>query len=133
MLILNVDDDSDDREMFQAAINAIDPKIDCLVFESGIKLIEYLTHTVVHPNYLFVDINMSKMNGYECVQQMYQIQDYDQTQIVMYSTAFDPRRKEKLVSPNVSYLKKTSSFSELIQSIRTLLLESRESAEKLKM
>ena len=35
MLVFNVDDDSDDREIFLEAINAVDPHISCVQFDSG--------------------------------------------------------------------------------------------------
>lgn len=132
MLILNVDDDIDDREMFLEAINAIDPEIKCLQFESGSKVLEYLTKAEVVPNFLFIDINMPKMNGYECVEQIRQIPGNEHMLIVMYSTAFNPSQWDDFKAPSVRYLTKTSTFSELVQSIKMIFLESKESAKKSK-
>lgn len=132
MLILNVDDDIDDREMFRAAIEAIDPKLDCIQFESGSKVLDYLALAELFPNILFVDINMPKMDGYQCVKHLRQIPGNDQMQIVMYSTTFNPEQRERFQDASIKYVKKTSRFSELVHSIRMILLESKELAEKSK-
>lgn len=47
MVILNVDDDIDDREMFQAALDEVDSTLTCIQFESGSKVLEYLAHVEV--------------------------------------------------------------------------------------
>lgn len=126
MLILNVDDDIDDREMFQAAINAIDPNLACLQFESGSKALEYIANAEVAPDFLFIDINMPKMNGYECIEQIRQIPGNNQIVIVMYSTAFNPKQQKDYKDLDITtYLKKTSKFSELVQSIKKLLSDSK--------
>jgi hypothetical protein len=42
MLILHVDDDFDDREIFQELLQLIDPGIECVQKESGDEAIDYL-------------------------------------------------------------------------------------------
>src|SRR5690554_404666 len=118
MLILNVDDDIDDREMFQAAVDEIDPSLTCLQFESGIKVLEYIKHVEASPDFLFIDINMPKMNGYECVEHIRQLPGTDQMQIVMYSTAFNPTQRDNFKDPNIRYVTKTSRFTDLVESIK---------------
>src|SRR5690349_13236037 len=120
MLILNVDDDIDDREMFLTAVNAIDPNICCIQFESGSKLLEYMSHPEPNADFLFIDINMPKMSGYECVERLKLIPSSDHLQIVMYSTAFNPKLLVDFKNSRVRYLSKTSRLSELIDSIKTI-------------
>lgn len=132
MLILNIDDDIDDREMFEAAVNAVDPSHTCIQFESGSKAIDYIGNAEVLPDFLFIDINMPKMDGYECLGQIRQIPGNDQMRIVMYSTAFNPKQQESFKDQRIRYLKKTSRFSELVHSITLILLESKEVAGKSK-
>src|SRR5688572_18234623 len=95
MLILNVDDDSDDREFFSDALKEVDPSIPCVLFENGQQLLYYLDGAKTLPDYIFIDINMPKMNGYECAQEVRSHYLTGETQIVMYSTAFNPADKEK--------------------------------------
>jgi CheY-like chemotaxis protein len=132
MLIFNVDDDEDDREMFQAAVHAVDPSLICLPFESGSKAIAYLLSTEVPPDFLFIDINMPKMDGYECLEQLRKISGNGLMRIVMYSTAFNPKQQEAFKDWNIRYLKKTSKFSDLVHSMDRIFTESKELAGKSK-
>jgi CheY-like chemotaxis protein len=130
MLILNVDDDIDDREMFQAAVSEIDPEIHCLQFESGIKVLSYLAQAELTASYIFIDINMPKMNGYECVEHIRHIPGNEHMRIVMYSTAFNPKLRDDFNDPSIRYVSKTSRLSELVHSIKLILSETTESVEK---
>lgn len=131
MLVLNVDDDIDDREMFQAAINDIDPEIECLQFESGIKFLEYATQAAIPADFLFIDINMPKMNGYECLERLREVPGNQHMVIAMYSTAFNPKLRDEIKDTRIKYITKTSRPAELVQSLKMILSESRELAEKL--
>ena len=65
MVILEVDDDSDDREMFLDAVNAVDPGISCIQVESGLDALAYLADASPLPDFIFMDVNMPKMDGVE--------------------------------------------------------------------
>ena len=121
MLILNVDDDSDDREFFKEAIRAVDPQIDCMVFQSGEELLTFLDNSTSIPDYIFIDINMPRMNGYECAQEIRPRQITADTQIIMYSTAFNPRDLTTFGGEQFKHVVKEHSFPALVQSIKTII------------
>ena len=121
MLILNVDDDSDDREFFNDAIKAVDPEIPCVLFESGAELLNYLGDQETFPDYIFIDINMPKMNGYECAREIRSNYHSEGTQIVMYSTFFNPADLEKFDSAGYKYVLKQNSMTDLIESLKTVI------------
>lgn len=93
MLIFNVDDDSDDREIFSDVIKSVNPQIACVLFESGEDLLDFLASNVALPDFIFIDINMPKMNGYECVQQIRSHDMFREVKIIMYSTSFNPEEQ----------------------------------------
>src|SRR5688572_26464845 len=121
MLILNVDDDSDDREFFSDAIKVVDPEIPCVLFENGEDVLLYLEDTKTLPDYIFIDINMPKMNGYECAQEIKSNYLTGETQIVMYSTAFNPVDRAKFEEQGFKYIVKKNSLGELVQSIKGVM------------
>ncbi|MEX2233668.1 MAG: response regulator [Cyclobacteriaceae bacterium] len=121
MLILNVDDDRDDREFFSDAIKEVDPSIPCVLFENGQELLYYLEEAKTLPDYIFIDINMPKMNGYECAQEIRSNYLTGETQIVMYSTAFNPADKAKFKEQGFKYIVKQNSLGELVQSIKGVM------------
>lgn len=64
MLVL-VSDDPDDREIFCETMQSIDPAIKPIVANNGIEALEYLNQRTPLPDFIFLDVNMPKMNGRE--------------------------------------------------------------------
>lgn len=121
MLILNVDDDSDDREFFCDAIKAVDPKIPCVLFENGDSLLNFLGSTEISPDYIFIDINMPKMNGYECAREITENYKSKTTQIVMFSTTFNPIDLQTFENQGFKYIVKQNSLTSLVNSLKSVI------------
>ena len=122
MLIVYADDDADDREMFSDAIREIDPQISCMVFDSGQSILEYLNTTGTLPNYIFIDINMPRMNGYECAKAIKSKRKLKNIQIIMYSTSFNPHELAEFTELGIKFLDKPNKFINLVHSIRSLIM-----------
>ena len=121
MLILNVDDDGDDREFFSDAVKVVNPDIPCLVFDSGDNLLNFLEKNETAPDYIFIDINMPKMNGYECAREIKAHYLTDAMNIVMYSTAFNPTDLVKFDEEGFKYIVKQNSLPDLVRSIKQVI------------
>lgn len=121
MLIINVDDDGDDRELFSSAVEAADPEISCKLFESGKDLFDFLESTLIFPDFMFVDINMPRMNGYECVRAIRLQKRFEHVKIIMHSTAFNPNDKKEFDEMGLEFLIKPSRLSDLVESIKELI------------
>ncbi len=121
MLILEVDDDSDDRELFREAIHSISPRIRCEQVESGVEALAYLKRAEVLPDFIFMDVNMPKMTGYECVNLISTMPKMKPVRIIMHSTSFDPSVQEDFSSRDITYLPKASRFSDLIEGIKRVI------------
>lgn len=124
MIILNIDDDIDDREMFCAAIKEVDSMISCIHLDSGFKALEFIARSETLPDYIFIDINMPKMDGFECVEEIRSLPGMKEISIVMYSTAFRPDDQLRFHRLGIRYLNKTSRLSELVESIKQLISNS---------
>ena len=122
MLIVYADDDADDREMFSDAIREIDPQISCMVFESGQSVLSYLNTTRTLPDFIFIDINMPKMNGYECAKAIKSKPKLKNIRIIMYSTSFNPHELAEFSELEIKFLDKPNKFINLVHSIRSLIL-----------
>lgn len=121
MQILNIDDDSDDRDMFCMAIGMIDEDIECLQIESGELAVTLLAEGTLSPDFVFVDINMPRMNGYECVTELIHLPNLRNTRIIMFSSTFNPHDQADFSTLGITYLLKTSSLSSLVESIKKLI------------
>ncbi|RAW02017.1 response regulator [Pseudochryseolinea flava] len=119
--IVNVDDDQDDRDLFCHVIQKIDPEIQCIQIDSGEEAVEMLSRNEIIPDYIFMDINMPRMNGYECVKEIHHYSSLRNTTIVMYSSTFNPRDQVDFALLGLKYLLKTSDLNSLIKSISDLI------------
>ena len=121
MLVVNVDDDGEDREFFGDAIKPVDPQIPYVLLKNGEELLYYLKDTRSLPDYIFIDINMPKMNGYECAQEIKSQYFSAEMKIVMYSTAFNPLDIEKFDEEGFKYIVKQNTLTDLVQSIKQVI------------
>ena len=62
-----IDDDDDDRKIFGIALSKIDEGIEYRYAANGIEAIDHLKATTKIPDYIFLDLNMPKMTGVECL------------------------------------------------------------------
>lgn len=121
MLILNVDDDPDDLEFFRDAIKEVNPEFPCVLFRNGVELLDYLEKNRTPPDYIFIDINMPKMNGYECAQEIKLNHMNGATQIVMYSTSFNPQDLKEFNKEGFKYILKQNALTDLVKTIRAVI------------
>ena len=86
-----IDDDVDDQEIFSMAIQDFSTSIDCYFANDGVKALETLvTDELFLPHCIFIDINMPRMNGVECLAKIKEIGRLREVPVCMYSTSADP-------------------------------------------
>lgn len=66
--ILIVDDDEDDKEMFIEVVSEIDNSTNCIQASNGYEALEILEKNISLPDLIFLDLNMPRMNGKQCLQ-----------------------------------------------------------------
>lgn len=109
------DDDEDDRMFFTDAFDEI--KIDTKVqtFENGAELMDYLNSDgAVLPEILFLDLNMPKKNGLECLMEIKSNPKFSNMAVAIYSTSSSEEHiEETFVNGANVYIKKPSDFKDL--------------------
>jgi DNA-binding NtrC family response regulator len=87
-----VDDDADDQEIFSMAVDDLEKSIDVITAYNCIEAVEKLEndHSFI-PNCIFIDINMPKINGIDCLKAIKKLDWLESTPVYMYSTSADPR------------------------------------------
>lgn len=86
--ILLADDDESDRFLFIEAFEELNLKTRVNTVNDGIQLLEYLTQKDGPlPNILFLDLNMPRKNGLECLQEIKSNEHLKGISIVIYSTS----------------------------------------------
>ncbi|WP_236676327.1 response regulator [Chryseolinea lacunae] len=87
-----IDDDPDDQEIFCLAIHDVEPTIDCIRTNDGVQALQKL-NTIPHivPHCIFIDMNMPRMNGIQCLLEIRKIDRLKDVPIYLCSTSSDPR------------------------------------------
>ena len=89
---LLIDDDIDDQEIFNLALNQLDEKIECQIANDAIEALDrFRSDPSFVPGHIFIDVNMPRMNGIECLKEIKKLSHLDSAEVFMYSTTSDPR------------------------------------------
>lgn len=118
--ILLADDDNDDQLLFEEALHRVDATVSCLTACDGVDLLEKLTAGIPSPDLLFLDVNMPRMNGIDCLKQLSENSQFSQIPIIMYSTS-SFYRDECLKRGASGYMEKPSDFQQLCQQLKFIL------------
>lgn len=109
------DDDEDDRLFFRDAFDEL--KINTVVstYCDGVELMKYLhDKKTILPNILFLDLNMPKKNGFECLLEIKKEEKFNDMAIAIYSTSSSEEDVENTFVQGANiYIKKPSDFNVL--------------------
>lgn len=87
--IVLVDDDKDDHLIFSKALEDTSFATDLILLSNGEKLMEYLSKNIkALPDAIFLDLNMPRKNGSECLVEIKQNKNLNAIPIIIYSTGF---------------------------------------------
>lgn len=111
-----VDDDADDRELFEEAVAQACPGTTLTMFKDAESAWEYfLSGEAVLPSVLFLDINLPRMSGWELLRLLREDPALDKILITMYSTSSHDRDKD--IADNLGadgFVTKPSDFQQLV-------------------
>lgn len=115
---LLIDDDADDSELFREALQETDSSLSLQCAENGEEALELLKK-IEKPDLIFLDINMPRMNGWECIKKLKSTGAYKSIPVIMYSTSSHQREIDIAVSLGaLNFYTKPHSYSELKKMIR---------------
>lgn len=122
MLVLAVDDDDDDLELFGNAAQEIDPSIQIIYARNGEEALRYLhERAIAMPDYVFLDVNMPRVNGRQCLISMRENKLTKNIPVIMYSTALSESDIALFENLNARYLIKPSGYVELVAALKKIL------------
>lgn len=122
MTILLVDDDEDDRDIFREAVSIVKP--DCVLkfATDGEQGLSQLHQSSDLPDYIFLDVNMPKMDGREFLKHVKADPQYSNVPVVIYSTSNHASEMGKYFKMGASnFITKPSEFNLLVTYLRTIL------------
>lgn len=121
--VILVDDDSDDRMLFEEAFTGLKIESNFNMFQNGVELLAYLNSDETDaPDLIFLDLNMPIMGGIETLEHIRKSEKYSRVPIAIYSTSnSDYDIQETLVKGANVYIVKPSSFDKLKKTLDELL------------
>jgi CheY-like chemotaxis protein len=125
MNIFYADDDAEDREIFCEVIQQISPDIKVVLSQDGEEALEVLRTQLNPPDVIFLDVNMPKMNGIECLSKLKSDVRLKSIPVIIYSTTSDSREVNKLIMLGAEdCISKAGSLEKLKESLQEVLTRS---------
>jgi len=123
--ILLADDDMDDRMFFKMALKKVSVPTDLTTVEDGERLIQFLNQNQNNlPDVIFLDLNMPRKNGNECLLIIKQDKNLSHIPIVIYSTSLHDDVADELYKNGAHYYLQKPNVVDLpgfIERVVTLL------------
>jgi len=115
LYILLADDDEDDRLFFKDAIEAVKVKTKLEMVNDGQQLMDYLNREgSVLPHVIFLDLNMPRKSGMECLEEIRRDEKLKAIPIAIYSTSSSEKDiHNTLIKGANIYITKPNDFQKL--------------------
>ena len=121
--ILLADDDTDDCIFFKQAVEELVLPTQLTAVHDGEQLMKLLANeTNELPHVLFLDLNMPRKNGFECLEEIKISEKLKQLPVVIFSTSFEQEVVNRLYQNGAQYfIRKPSEFSQFKKIIQQTL------------
>ena len=121
--ILLADDDADDCIFFKDALEELSVTASFNTVNSGVELMDFLEkHTINLPDMLFLDLNMPRKTGFDCLAEIKSNEKLNQLPVIIYSTSFNPEMIDILYNKGAHlYIRKPADFKNLKSVIHKAL------------
>ncbi|MBS1566651.1 MAG: response regulator [Bacteroidetes bacterium] len=111
-----IDDDVDDQDIFILALGEVDKSIHCHVASDAADALKRLGSGELQPDFIFLDLNMPRMNGKQCLSHLKKIDFLTDIPVIIYSTSSDLRDKNETEQLGAAdYIVKPNSVSALAE------------------
>jgi CheY-like chemotaxis protein len=121
--IVIIDDDNDDRDIFCEIVKAINSSIHCLTYKDAEHALRSLkSFDYALPSLIFLDLNMPKMNGIQCLTELKSDPELRKIPVIIYSTGSADRDVfSALQLGAINYVIKPSRYQKTVDAIRFFL------------
>lgn len=121
-IILLADDDFDDAEIFSEALHKVGSPTEFIHFETGQAALDYLKSAEVLPDYIFLDINMPVLNGWQTLTEIKNDEGLKDIPVIMYTTS--STSSEKKIATDLgaqAFITKPTDISDLVHILKKVL------------
>lgn len=112
--IFYVDDDADDRLLFEEALSEVNGNFELTSLEDSDELLHILENPPPTPNLIFVDLNMPRKNGYQVLKEIKSNRSFQQLPVLILTTSAEKAVIENARSLGAdAFITKPSNFNSL--------------------
>jgi PleD family two-component response regulator len=113
--VLLVDNDMDDCLLFREALQELAFDGDLTTLHDGEQLMNFLMASKQFlPDMLFLDLNMPRKNGFECLSEIMKDSELKELPVIIYSTSYETRMVDRLLNDGARlYIQKPAHFDTL--------------------
>jgi DNA-binding response OmpR family regulator len=117
--ILIVDDDEDDKDFLCEAIQNIDNSAQCIWVSDGLHALRLINDSSFNPpDFIFLDLNMPKVGGIQCLHKIRKLHNYEGVPVIIYTTSNISTEHFNLNSLGpISVLSKPTRIGELSSAV----------------
>ncbi len=122
-LILIIDDDIDDVEMFCEAVIDVNQTAECCAALDGYDALDVILNKMKRvPDFIFLDLNLPKMDGLECLSILRAEKKLKSVPIIIYTSSSAPNdmHESKILGANY-FLRKTCDYKTLCDEITLIM------------
>lgn len=121
--VVIIDDDSDDLEIMKEALSQVDSSLLCISFVYPDEAIRLLSkELILLPDFIFIDINIPRISGHECLQRLRAIPEFKAVPIIMYSTSMPSAVAQTLRGNGATFtFQKPFEFSDYVTILEEII------------
>jgi len=121
--LLLADDDEDDCDFFKDALDELSLPVSLVVVNDGVQLMDFLAKKSADlPDILFLDLNMPRKNGSECLTEIKESKEYSELPVIIFSTSLDTQIVDSMYDKGATYyIRKPGDFTKLKKVIENAI------------
>lgn len=122
--LLLADDDEDDCIFFKDALDELVVSVNLTAVNDGVQLMNFLLNNPSDtlPDILFLDLNMPRKSGFECMTEIKGIDKLKHLPIIIFSTSLDMNVVDLMYEKGaIHYIQKPGDFYKLKKVIENAL------------
>lgn len=123
LVFLLIDDDEDDRELFQIALKEVENDVQYMDATGGLEALQMLRTNETLPDFIFLDLNMPRMSGRECLIEIKNDPRLSSIPVIIFSTSNDPRDVEETKQMGaIEFITKPEKTSKLTRLLSDFII-----------
>jgi len=129
---LLIEDDPEDQEFFMDALHSVSNSAGCYAVGNGEEALFALLKEDYCPDYIFTDLHMPRMDGFEFIKIIKGIEKFRSIPIIVYSSDFSDNQLERVKTLGATAFYSKTRLSALPEILRSYFTECSNHAATLK-